>query len=108
MIKKISVLFIISLFSIYLLPSIGCIDNSLHLQDFPNKPDYKTYHFVKCDCPCIEHRLIEKRGKCMRCGHYHNPKYLATFKNTEIDIYPPKVENIYTLFQTMKLIETNW
>ena len=51
--------------------SIGCMDNSWHLK---KSPDYKTYHYVKCNCPCERYTLMENRGKCLRCGHFHNPQ----------------------------------
>ena len=104
--RKTTFLFILSFVSIYLGGAIGCIDNSFHLKDFPNKPDYKTYHYVACNYPCVEYILIEDRGKCLRCGHFHNPKdFINTTTNVRVDQDPPAVKNIYDLFDTKKMIE---
>lgn len=47
---------------------IGCMDNSWHLA----KPfDNKEYHYVSCNCPCQE--IIQDRGRCLYCRHFHKP-----------------------------------
>ena len=50
---------------------VGCMDNSWHLK---RSPDYKNYHYVECRCPCKQQTILENRGQCLRCGHYHSPR----------------------------------
>lgn len=48
--------------------SLGCMDNSYHME----KPyDMKNYHYVHCDCPCQS--IGNTRGKCRKCLHYGAP-----------------------------------
>ena len=67
--------------------SIGCMDNSWHLK---KSPDYKTYHYVSCNCPCERYTLLENRGKCPRCGHFHNPQVIdwiiSSKKDTQLSV----------------------
>ena len=38
--------------------------------------DYKTMHYVYCSCPCGSgpiYQILDKRGKCLECWHYHDP-----------------------------------
>jgi len=50
--------------------AIGCMDNSRRLKE---RPDYKDYRYVKCNCPCHKYISSFDRGKCPECGHYHDP-----------------------------------
>ena len=50
---------------------IGCMDNSWHLK---KKDDHKEYHYVQCNCECHRYAQSFDRGKCSKCGHYHDPK----------------------------------
>ena len=50
---------------------IGCMDNSYHLaQGY----DPKTYHYVRCNCPCSRHTQSENRLQCSKCKHFRYPK----------------------------------
>jgi hypothetical protein len=65
---KIFILILLFTFNYQLYSSIGCSDNSYHMQ-LPN--DNKEYHYVHCDCPC--ENILSERGKCSRCLHYGRP-----------------------------------
>jgi len=49
---------------------IGCMDDSYHTK---KACDHKLYHYVRCNCPCHKYRKSFVRGKCPKCGHYHDP-----------------------------------
>ncbi|KKP29228.1 MAG: hypothetical protein UR12_C0012G0016 [candidate division TM6 bacterium GW2011_GWF2_30_66] len=70
-VKKIILVSITILNSTNLYSSIGCMDDSYHTK---RKNDPKTYHYVKCNCPCHKYSASFVRGKCPQCGHYHDPK----------------------------------
>jgi hypothetical protein len=58
----------LSLFTASLHATVGCMDNSYHLEkDY----DYKQYHFVECNCPCKAKRT--RHNKCAECLHFHMP-----------------------------------
>ncbi|MDR3646678.1 MAG: hypothetical protein P4L22_04005 [Candidatus Babeliales bacterium] len=63
------ILIMLITFNYQLYSSIGCSDNSYHMQR-PN--DMKEWHYVHCDCPC--ETILSERGECPRCRHYGNPK----------------------------------
>lgn len=65
---KTLILLILFTTSFRLNTSIGCMDNSYHMQQ---KGDTKEFHYVYCSCPCKN--VISKRGKCIRCGHFGRP-----------------------------------
>ena len=48
--------------------SVGCLDNSWHLKEFP---DTKEYHEIDCNCPCWKYKTSPDRNQCTRCLHYH-------------------------------------
>lgn len=63
----------------------GCMECSYHGSNYdcfrtPRLPcvhvDYKTPHYVRCNCPCHKYPQDCKRGICTNCGHYHVPKHL--------------------------------
>lgn len=74
-VKKIILTSIMALNSTSLSGAIGCMDDSYHVE---RKNDPKTYHYVKCNCPCDKYSASFVRGKCPRCGHYHDPKDFNT------------------------------
>ena len=51
--------------------AIGCMDDSYYLQ---RSNDHKTRHYVKCDCPCSQYKILSHDSKCLVCFHYHEPK----------------------------------
>lgn len=51
------------------LGQIGCMDNSKHT-DISDGYDYKTLHYVQCNCPCHKYRHLHRKGKCFKCRHY--------------------------------------
>jgi len=53
---------------LHLHASTGCLDNSWHLEKFP---DNKEYHEVNCNCPCWKYKTSSDRNRCLRCMHYH-------------------------------------
>lgn len=55
---------------------VGCMDISKH-KDTSDGYDYKKLHYVQCNCPCSRYKHLAKRGKCIKCGHYHGTKPLA-------------------------------
>lgn len=66
-----SVVFIVSTLSMPLLRAeVGCMDNSHHMK---KTVDYKTYHYVHCNCDCKHHQKSSDRGICSKCGHYRDP-----------------------------------
>ena len=48
-----------------------CIYNSLQKN---KSPDYKSYHYVNCDCNCDRYPKAARRNKCISCGHFHKPE----------------------------------
>ncbi|MFC1842541.1 hypothetical protein ACFLYU_02695 [Candidatus Dependentiae bacterium] len=68
--KTILMAIMLTLNSSYLAGAIGCMDNSYHTK---RKNDHKEYHYVQCNCPCHKYRSSFVRGKCPKCGHYHDP-----------------------------------
>lgn len=62
--------------------SVGCMDTSLHaylcndeklceLQPYDNK----TLHYVHCTCPCNQYAWADRKVTCLRCWHFHDPRY---------------------------------
>ena len=51
---------------------LGCIDNSFH-HDVTKRPDFKTYHYVSCTCPCDRYAQFDARSRCTKCKHFHAP-----------------------------------
>lgn len=67
---------IMMLVSLELYAIVGCMDNSYHLtQPFDNK----DYHYVACNCPCIQR--APDRNKCLQCGHFHEAKPVVIIQN---------------------------
>jgi hypothetical protein len=57
-----------------------CLDTSSHLKD---TVDYKELRYVACNHDCYKNpnsRLVENRGKCSVCGHFHKPRPLVIVK----------------------------
>ena len=52
---------------------LGCIDNSVH-GDPKKRPDFKTYHYVSCSCPCDRYAQFDARSRCAKCRHFHAPE----------------------------------
>lgn len=50
---------------------VGCMDNSKHM-DPKAGPDFKTYHYVYCTCPCQRYAHSNDRGRCEKCLHYRD------------------------------------
>lgn len=73
------VLIILFIFPINIKSSIGCMDNSFHMECCYTKKscrcinccDTKNWHYVQCSCPCKW--IIDYRGKCRKCQHFGNP-----------------------------------
>ena len=56
--------------------TIGCMDDSQY--GYTERGyDYKILHYVSCSCPCASYKNLNKRGQCLRCGHYHKPNEMA-------------------------------
>jgi hypothetical protein len=89
--KKIYLVFLVicMLFCCYIsYGSVGCMDTSLHayacndgkiceLRRFDNK----VLHYVPCTCPCTTYEVVDRKAKCLRCWHYHDPRYLDLTPN---------------------------
>lgn len=54
---------------LHLNAAAGCLDNSWHMEKFP---DFKEYHAVQCNCPCWKYKQLADRNKCVKCLHYHD------------------------------------
>lgn len=57
------------LFAVPVQAQLGCMDKSQH-GDIRDGYDYKTLHYVSCPCPCERYPRLDRRGQCMKCGHY--------------------------------------
>lgn len=69
-------------FSVGLYAAIGCMDDSYYLQ---KSNDHKTRHYVSCNCPCSQYKILSHDSKCLVCFHYHEPKKWAVVSgNKEI------------------------
>jgi len=72
-----SIVTILSLTASALVGAPDCMDTSSHLGE---KIDYKELRYVQCNHDCYkgpDSRLVENRGKCSVCGHYHVPRPLV-------------------------------
>lgn len=67
--------------------AIDCLSNKN--EDINQWYDSKNYRLVKhvydgktypCTCPCEKYGLLDDRGKCTRCGHYHEARPLVVVK----------------------------
>lgn len=82
--------------------AFGCQDNSYHMQkdtyyanlapslqvtpsEDPNiRPlDSKDYHYVQCTCPCEQHKIINRRGRCVECRHFGRADRSSQFEPTQ-------------------------
>ncbi|MCL4361018.1 hypothetical protein M1446_01520 [Candidatus Dependentiae bacterium] len=68
---KLNILFLIICYFNFANSKIGCMDKSYHL-DRSNGFDYKTYHYVKCSCPCNKYPKTDDY-RCIQCRHFHEP-----------------------------------
>jgi len=59
------------IFSVGLYAAIGCMDDSYYLQ---KSNDNKSRHYVSCNCPCSQYKILSHDSKCLVCFHYHKPK----------------------------------
>jgi len=82
---KLPIIFLSLLFVMNMIPAyaaIGCMDDSYHLQ---RSNDHKTRHYVSCNCPCSQYKILSHDSKCLVCFHYHEPKQWAVVSgNKEI------------------------
>ncbi|HJZ24144.1 MAG TPA: hypothetical protein VJ201_06840 [Candidatus Babeliales bacterium] len=80
---SIILLLVFGLYHSYAHAQVGCIDKSHHLKEWP---DFKTYHYTSCNCPCNSYYQFDERGMCQKCGHYHAPEklILITPENMQI------------------------
>lgn len=71
--------------------AIDCLSNKN--EDINEWYDSKNYRLVKhvydgrvypCTCPCEKYGLLDDRGKCTRCGHYHEARPLVVIKTPKI------------------------
>ena len=46
---------------------VGCMARERPVYKYDNK----TYHYIRCDCPCTA-MATEDRNRCLDCGHYHD------------------------------------
>ncbi len=62
----------------------GCQDNSTHLAT--SSGDYKTWHYVKCSCPCEKRYVKRPDGHCSECEHLrmHSPLMSAESDPTKL------------------------
>ena len=64
--------FLITLIFLFTAPvqaQLGCMDKSQHGYTCDGY-DYKKLHYVQCACPCERYPRLDRRGQCIRCGHY--------------------------------------
>ena len=62
--------------------AIGCMDDSYYLQ---RSNDHKARHYVSCNCPCSQQKILSHDSKCLVCSHYHAPKqWMVISGNKEI------------------------
>jgi len=81
MIRKMFIVLLLLANTNTLFAAIGCMDNSYHTKQ---KIDYKTYHYVQCNCPCHKYASSFVRGKCPKCGHYHDPGDFEVLTSADI------------------------
>jgi hypothetical protein len=70
-------------FNCALFAAPDCMDTSRPLSQ---SVDYKDLHYVACNHDCYKDpnsRLVENRGKCSICGHYHMPRPLVMVKTND-------------------------
>jgi len=80
---KITMTFCISLLLMVsgsLYSAIGCMDDSYYLQ---KSNDHKTRHYVSCNCPCSQQKILSHDSKCLVCFHYHAPKKWVVVRGNE-------------------------
>lgn len=93
---KLTLLLIFYFFPLDLICSIGCMDNSFHMEccyaKKKNCPcchqccDIKKLHYDHCTCPCTD--IIDSRGKCRKCLHFGNPdRGIINMRLKERDFY---------------------
>lgn len=93
--KKLFFIFILLLSCLPLCARVGCMDNSWHVQRCTKDCDYKmgdskTYHYVKCNCPC--RYTVQPLNQCIRCRHYHEDVTWQLWpKNT---VTPPLIDDV--------------
>jgi len=80
-VKRIILTSIMILNSTNLSCSIGCMDDSYHVE---RKNDPKTFHYVQCNCNCRKYATSVVRGKCSQCGHYHDAKDFDVLSYAEL------------------------
>lgn len=68
---KITLVITFLMVSIGLYAAIGCMDDSYYLQ---RANDHKTRHYVSCNCPCSQYKMLSHDSKCLVCFHYHAPR----------------------------------
>ena len=57
---------------------IGCMEKTKH-GNTQKGYDYKTLHYVHCNCDCARHAHLARRGKCMQCRQYVKHPYRDIF-----------------------------
>jgi len=70
-------------FNCALFAAPDCMDTSSHLKE---KVDYKELHYVACNHDCYKDpnsRLVENKGTCSVCGHYHMARPLVMVKTDD-------------------------
>ena len=87
---------------------IGCMDNSLHLQE---RYDTKAYHYVACDCPC--RKYLSDRNKCPQCDHFHDAQQFVIIESQDQQINKNKAsagpfETSTDVYDTLKKLVASY
>jgi len=94
------ILLFLAIASFKLSAEIGCMSTSLNLE---SHYDYKTYHYVQCDCPCgssSRYAILKNRGVCRECSHSRELKPIRLIKGSiSKDMPMPSHNPIVRFFQ---------
>jgi len=92
------IVFFLSIASLKLSAKVGCMSKTLNLE---SSYDYKTYHYVQCNCPCgssSRYAILRNRGICKECGHFHELKPIKFIKGAIPKDLPLSAHNPITRF----------
>ncbi|BDC34417.1 hypothetical protein Noda2021_03750 [Candidatus Dependentiae bacterium Noda2021] len=71
--------------------AVDCLSNKN--EDINDWFDSKNYRLVRhvhdgksypCTCPCEKYGMLDDRGKCARCGHFHDGRPLIIVKAKQL------------------------
>lgn len=84
--------------------AVDCLSNKN--EDINEWFDSKNYRLVRhvhdgktypCTCPCEKYGMLDDRGKCARCGHFHDGRPLVIVKAKQLAQHraePAKVRRV--------------